>query len=249
MPELERSLIMSALLDVLSVLILLICIWSAARKGFVKTLVDFAGTLVALVSGWHFGPHVAELLEKQYIGPFFERAVNKYLLSYMSGVGDSASAFAEQFNSLLADMPPMLESYFARFSVSPEQVKAGFESAATGSARQATLSTIATPFAHAVSAAAGFLLVFLGVLLAIKLLTIVADLVMKLPVLKSFNHGFGALLGAVQGILIVLIFAGLVTYLAPYLQNYMGKTFDAGTIGSTLVFKYFYQFSPFKKLL
>ena len=43
---------MGALLDVVSVVILVVCIWSAARRGFVKTIIGFVGTLLAVAAAW-----------------------------------------------------------------------------------------------------------------------------------------------------------------------------------------------------
>ena len=241
---------MGALLDVISIVILIWCVWSAARRGFVKTLIGFVGTLIALVLAVTWGPAAASVIKVRFVGPFFENTVGEYLMTYMSGVGDSAAAFAEQFNKLLSDMPQVLETYLGRFSVSPDQVKQSFEaSASMQSAKEAAISAISTPLTEAVSSALGFLLVFVVSLLLIKLLTMALDIVAKLPLLRTVNKVLGMALGAVQGVLIVCVFAGVVTYLAPFLENYMTSAFDANTISATLVFKYFYEISPFKRLL
>ncbi len=240
---------MGALLDVVSVVILVVCIWSAARRGFVKTIIGFVGTLLAVAAAAIFGPAAASVIRVRLVGPFFERTVGDYLMTYMSGVGESAEAFAEQFNQLLAEMPEVLEAYLRRFSVSPEEVRQSFEASSLESAKDAAVSAISTPLSQAVSNVLGFLLVFVAALLLIKLLTVLLDTAAKLPLLRSVNKGLGVALGAVQGVLIVLVFAGVMTHLAPFLENYMTTAFDANTISSTLVFKYFYELSPFKRLL
>ena len=240
---------MGALLDVVSVVILVVCIWSAARRGFVKTIIGFVGTLLAVAAAAIFGPAAASVIRVRLVGPFFERTVGDYLMTYMSGVGESAEAFAEQFNQLLAEMPEVLEAYLRRFSVSPEEVRQSFGASSLESAKDAAVSAISTPLSQAVSNALGFLLVFVAALLLIKLLTVLLDTAAKLPLLRSVNKGLGVALGAVQGVLIVLVFAGVMTHLAPFLENYMTTAFDANTISSTLVFKYFYELSPFKRLL
>ena len=241
---------MGALLDIVSIVILVACVWSAARRGFIKTIIGLVGTLAAVVLASAFGPAAASVIRTRMVGPFFERTVGDYLMTYMSGVGESAEAFAEQFNQLLAEMPKVLEAYLRRFSVSPEEVRQSFESSATiESAREAAVSAISTPLSQAVSSALGFLLVFVAALLLIKLLTVLLDTAAKLPVLRSVNKGLGVALGALQGVVIVCFFAGVMTHLAPFLENYMTTAFDANTISSTLVFKYFYELSPFKRLL
>ena len=148
---------MGALLDVVSVVILVVCIWSAARRGFVKTIIGFVGTLLAVAAAAIFGPAAASVIRVRLVGPFFERTVGDYLMTYMSGVGESAEAFAEQFNQLLAEMPEVLEAYLRRFSVSPEEVRQSFEASSLESAKDAAVSAISTPLSQAVSNALGFL--------------------------------------------------------------------------------------------
>lgn len=93
------------------------------RRGFIKTIIGLVGTLAAVVLASAFGPAAASVIRTRMVGPFFERTVGDYLMTYMSGVGESAEAFAEQFNQLLAEMPEVLEAYLRRFSVSPEEVR------------------------------------------------------------------------------------------------------------------------------
>ena len=40
---------MGALLDIVSIVILVACVWSAARRGFIKTIIGLVGTLAAVV--------------------------------------------------------------------------------------------------------------------------------------------------------------------------------------------------------
>ena len=76
---------MGALLDVISIVILIWCVWSAARRGFVKTLIGFVGTLIALVLAVTWGPAAASVIKVRFVGPFFENTVGEYLMTYMSG--------------------------------------------------------------------------------------------------------------------------------------------------------------------
>ncbi|MBQ3077949.1 MAG: CvpA family protein [Clostridia bacterium] len=234
---------MGAFLDVICVFILLFCLWSAASKGFVRALVGLVGTLVAVIAAWIIGPTAADFLRTHVVAPFFEGAVSDYLMTYLSGAGES---FAEQFRQLLTDLPPVLEEYLLRFSVSPDQVREAFE--AGGAVQDAAVSAIADPLVGAVSSALGFLLTFFAVRILLWLLTEALDAVMRLPVLRTVNKGLGMLLGIAQGLVICCVFAAAVSVLAPYLVNYLAG-FNAETISSTLVFRFFYELSPFRGMI
>ena len=82
---------MGALLDIVSIVILVACVWSAARRGFIKTIIGLVGTLAAVVLASAFGPAAASVIRTRMVGPFFERTVGDYLMTYMSGVGDTSA--------------------------------------------------------------------------------------------------------------------------------------------------------------
>lgn len=241
---------MGVLLDVVTVAVVAWCIYTASRKGFVKALIGFVGTFLAIGAAMLFAGSASAALESRWIGPFFEGAVRDYLGNLISGTGDSAAAFVEQLNTLIADMPEVLAQFLQRFSVTAPQVQEAVSSSASAQqAQEAAVAAIAGPLSGAVSYALGFLLVFLAATLATRVITVVLDALMQLPILRSVNGSLGLLVGVLQGVVIACLFAGVVTYLAPFLNNYLAKGFDANTISATLVFKYFYQISPFKRLL
>ena len=39
------------------------------------------------------------------------------------------------------------------------------------------------------------------------------------------------------------------TYLAPFISSYIGRELNSEVINSTILFKYFYQLTPFKRIL
>ena len=82
---------MGALLDIVSIVILVACVWSAARRGFIKTIIGLVGTLAAVVLASAFGPAAASVIRTRMVGPFFERTVGDYLMPYLSGGGWTAA--------------------------------------------------------------------------------------------------------------------------------------------------------------
>ena len=239
---------MGAILDIIAAIVLVFCIVSAAKRGFFKTMIGFCGTFVALGVALVFGDNAGAWLNVKWIGGAFEKTVADYLDSFITS-SESAGSFGSQLETLFDSMPEVLQSFLERYSVTAADVQGAMASAIGDEARATAASAISAPLATAVSAAAGFVLVFAVAFIAIHVGTVVADAVMQLPVLKSLNGLMGMLLGIVQGAVIVMVLAGIITYLAPFLSSYIGGELSAEVIESTLIFKYFYKITPFKRIL
>ncbi len=239
---------MVALLDVTAVVIIIWCTVAAAKNGFFKTMIGFVGTFIALGAALTFGDLAAQWLYQNYIHAFFVENVTEYMSSFvMTGAG--SDDFLMQIETLFDSMPQVLAEFLTRFSVSPEEVRGAIMSATSGDVLTEVSVAIATPLASAVSSGLGFIAVFIGTVIVVKIGTFVVEAVMKLPVLKTLNGAAGILLGLVQGVVVVCILAGVVTYLAPYIGSYFGQELNAQVVESTLIFKYFYEITPFKKIL
>lgn len=239
---------MVAVLDILTAAVLVLCAVSAARRGFFKTAIGLVGTFVALGAAVVFGGGAGDWLNAKWIENAFQSAVGDYLSNFVT-TGEGAPSFTAQLEKLFSSMPDVLREFLSRYSVTAADVQKVIASAVGDEAKSAVTTAIATPLANAVSAAAGFVLVFVLALLVIRIATFVVDAVLKLPVLKSLNGGMGILLGILEGAIIMMILAGVVTYLAPFISSYIGRELNSEVINSTIVFKYFYQLTPFKRIL
>jgi len=239
---------MVAVLDILSVAVLALCAMSAAKRGFFKTMVGLVGTFIAIGAAVVFGGGAGDFLNAKWIEKAFESAVGDYLSNFVT-TGEGAPSFTAQLEKLFSSMPDVLREFLARYSVTAADVQKVIASAVGDEAKAAVTTAIATPLADAVSAAAGFLLVFVLALVVIRVATFVVDAVLKLPVLKSLNGAMGIALGVIEGAIIMMVLAGVVTYLAPFISSYIGRELNSEVINSTILFKYFYQLTPFKRIL
>ncbi|HWQ50421.1 MAG TPA: CvpA family protein [Terriglobales bacterium] len=239
---------MVAVLDILSVAVLALCAVSAARRGFFKTMVGFVGTFAALGAAVVFGGAAGDWLSARWIEKAFEGAVGDYLTRFVT-TGEGTPSFTAQLEKLFSSMPDVLREFLGRYSVTAADVQNVIASATGDEAKAAVQAAIATPLASAVSAAAGFVLVFALALVVVRIATFVVDAVLKLPVLKPLNGGMGILLGILEGAVIMMVLAGVLTYLAPFISSYIGRELNSEVINSTILFKYFYQLTPFKRIL
>ncbi len=241
---------MIAILDVLTVILILGAIVLAASKGFIQAIINLLGTVVAFGAALFFSDFAVELINNKYVTPFFEKTASEAVGNFMTTQAVDPAEFSRQFEELFTNAPQALQDMLNRFSADATDVYNAFLASPDSiAARDAAISAIIEPIASAVSLALGFLAVFIGTYIVIKIAAFVIDSVFRLPVLKQINGFFGVLLGALQGILCVFILTAVVAYLAPTIENYSGETINQETIDESLVFKYFYNASPMKDLL
>lgn len=177
------SLTLSLLLDLAILIVLLYCILSGARRGFVLTLCSLIAVLVALSGGWYLSVHYSYLLEEK-----LEPVLTEKLLS--SQDTDPAQTGSQDAGSLLESYPQPIRERIS------EQVK-GF--------RDATVQEIAGSLASVLSRSICFLLGFVCILLLWNILSHALNLVAKLPVLRQLNHLLGGVAGLLKGILILMV--------------------------------------------
>lgn len=177
------SLTLSLLLDLAILIILLCCVISGVRRGFVLTLCSLIAVLVALSGGWYLSVHYSYLLEEK-----LEPVLTEKLLS--SQDTDPAQTGGQDAGSLLESYPQPIRERIS------QQVE-GF--------RDATVQEIAASLASLLSRSICFLLGFVCILLLWNLLSHALNLVAKLPVLRQLNHLLGGVAGLLKGILILMV--------------------------------------------
>lgn len=177
------SLTLSLLLDLAILIVLLYCVLSGARRGFVLTLCSLIAVLVALSGGWYLSVHYSYLLEEK-----LEPVLTEKLLS--SQDTDPAQTGGQDAGSLLESYPQPIRERIS------EQVE-GF--------RDATVQEIAGSLASVLSRSICFLLGFVCILLLWNILSHALNLVAKLPVLRQLNHLLGGVAGLLKGILILMV--------------------------------------------
>ncbi len=168
------SLSTAAIIDLVLLGVLLIFIIVGTVRGLIKSVLNFAGTILAIIGAailsGIFTPKAVELLYPH----FQDRILNKLDLEAM-GFGDLAGG-ATPLSGLFPTLNKSIQ----------ETVQAAGMSILTGVVRVVL-----------------FLLFFVICALLVKLLSSLLSGVFELPVLKSFNRLGGALFGLIQGMLIL----------------------------------------------
>ncbi|MCI9466590.1 MAG: CvpA family protein [Ruminiclostridium sp.] len=173
---------LSLLLDLAVLIILLYCVITGVRRGFVLTLCSLIAVLVALSGGWYLSTHYAYLLQEK---------LEPVLVEKLLSTQESGQAGSNQ------DTASLLENY-------PQSIREHLSSQVENF-QAATAQEIAASLASLLSQSICFLLGFACILLLWNILSHALNLVAKLPVLRQLNHMLGGIAGLLKGILILLV--------------------------------------------
>jgi len=97
-----------------------------------------------------------------------------------------------------------------------------------------TVQSIATSISTTIIETGSLLIIFVAVKIILKFVTIIADLIAKLPILKQFNKLGGTIYGVLEGLLIVFVGFAVVSLIAPFIDSTIIETINGSTIGAYL---------------
>ena len=95
-----------------------------------------------------------------------------------------------------------------------------------------TVKGIATSFSNTIIETGCFLIIFIAVKIILKFVTVLADLIAKLPILKQFNALGGTIYGVLEGLFIVFVGFAIVSLIAPLLDISILEAINSSILGS-----------------
>ncbi len=184
------------LIDILIVAALVFFAWRGERKGFILTLCSLVAVIVAFIGATLItdaaAPKVAE-----YLQPRLEQSIRESL-------EEKAQEVSAQDSLLVTDVLAMLKDKGGVYEWAADGLEELLKSSLTDSLTQqaaAAAAGVAGQLARSVL----FPVVFFLLLIAWAFVSHALDLVTKLPVVNSLNHGLGGVLGLVKGLVVVYV--------------------------------------------
>lgn len=194
---------MAYLLDGLTILILVFSVWRGGRRGMVHTVLMLVGCVVAAVLAGRFSAPVAARAYDAFVEPRVEQSLVAHVQE------EELRQMEIPLSSLLGDAAEPLSPYLLELGV-PESVTVGFDDLSEEGIRASlspAMREMVRPTAVSLLTAAARLLLFLLLLLVVILLVWLVDRVFRLPGLKQVNRVGGWVVGALQGVFWVIVFA------------------------------------------
>ncbi len=213
------------ILDLVIAAVLIFAAVHGARRGFVLMLASFLKVIIALV-----GSVLLTVLLAPKVADAIEPAIEERVLPPIMELADETGRLADASFEALSDTRVFgvrLGDYLNAGS-GGSAGEAGGELAE--SAAHALSVEIAGSFSRTVVGAVSFFLL----LIAVAIVAHALDLAFRLPLLGGINHALGLLLGAVSGLLIVLL---LVTVAEIFVSPDVAD--------NTVLFSFFRDINPF----
>ncbi len=173
--------------DVIFLLILLLCVKIGAARGAFRALSGMAGTLVGVLVGNAYQDELAPVLEP-FLRPIMETLAQQADLKAVTGL-QPGSPLAE----LIAQSQQLTEK--------------------VGELYTAFLAKLADLLTTSIAPILAFLLIFLASKLALQLICTILD--WDIPILSGLNRMAGGLLGALTGVVTVLVLCWAMMRFAP----------------------------------
>lgn len=206
---------MGIILDLIFLCIVVAAVVVAAKKGIVKTVLDIVAFVLAVVLSAQLATPFAEGVYDAFLGESLQNRVEEALPEDGGRV---------DITVVLEGLPDFVTDYLESAGFDADAFSRQLaDGANTAEAAQRITDEVVRPVCIAALGAILFLLLCIVLLAVLKSIADWVSKLFKVPIVKTLNQGLGAVLGAVKGLIIVIIVSLLLLVVAPHI----GGGFDA----------------------
>lgn len=230
---------MGIVLDIIVLAIICITAFISAKKGFVATVIELVGLILAFYLAFTFSTVAANFTYDKFISPTIKETV-------IDEIGDSVSQTAD---SIWDSLPGIVVSGANTLGINKDEIFGDVNNATT-STIQDIANTVDEKIARPVITT--FIRILLGFILFIVCLFLVKILAKLLNKLFSFsiigklNRTLGAILGAGKGIVFSIVTVLLLSTIVAVTKNGF-LIFTTENIEKSAIFEFIAGFNPFYK--
>jgi len=226
--------------DAVVVAILFYTVSKAAKQGFAVTIVRFIGYFVSWGVAIAFSPIAAKYVFENFFKQTIVDAISKNISSTAS-----SAVMSDEILKAVGSMPKIIS---ATLNVDSQILTASIGKSVEGTTQNIALymtDNIFAPASMLILRGIFFFIIFAVASFAINRICGVLRLVNKIPIVGSVNSFFGALIGLLEGVLVLTVVAVAVSLLIRLLPE--PRTFFSNdVINNTIIFKHIYSFDPLK---
>lgn len=232
---------MSIILDVILVTIFAAFVFTAAKKGFMHTLLELLAVIVALALSYQFSPVVAQATYDEIVEKSLVEAVETQIDETVN-----ISSVTTQAEVLLDSIPGFMASFASSAGVDLDEIKTQISSEKFSSANLAMelVDKIAKPIAVGALTVIFFLLLSVVLIFVLKWIAGLLAKLFKLPLIGTVNKVLGGVLGACKGVLVIVF---ICTFLDIIFANGDGEISDM--VNNSYVVGLLDNINPFIKSL
>ena len=237
---------MTLAIDAILIFAMVACIWSGARRGFVRSVMGLISSLVAAVAAYAYTPALAALIRERFLTERITDGIEDILRS----LAFDTSTDLFNLDRVASDLPEPFLSVLNRSRIDPAAIAEKMRGL-TGVNEDAVRSVagdIASPTASVISSAVAFLAIFAGALIVLALLTALLDAIFHLPVLKSANSFLGFLFGVGEAVVLAGVLSVVLSVLVEALGAFDPNLFGREAVEGTVVCSFLLKYNPFGRI-
>lgn len=222
---------MSFIIDVVTVIIFISIVFHAYRKGFIRTLIEFVGTILSYVVAYKLSFPFGNWIDGNFINKFVNNEVGN---NVKYATGSSSGLFSNFFGSI------------------PQSVTKIFTQAGdtfTAKATDSVVSAVSAPVSLFISRCIAFFVILAVCFFLLRLLSHLFVGVRRIPLIGKLNSLAGALIGILEAIVVLFIFCMILDFVIS-LETLGGHSFiTSDVINATHIFKYINEANPLTGML
>ena len=227
----------------------IICIIIGFFKGFVKSLVSLVGNFLALVIAFSFSASLGSYLNTNYV----REPIQQWFINTVTTVPEGTDAAIEDvdLDSLFTDMPDFFVDAAEFLGVDMNSMAAKYSELKVNGleqAKAAVVNAMTNPLSESVSRVVAFLIIYIGCLIAISILVLVAEMVTKIPGIKQLDKLGGLLFGVVNGLILVFVLSSVMSFSMTVFLNSHTYSDKQKMTENTMIYKHIENINPLNKI-
>lgn len=224
---------MNIVLDLIVVLIIAVFIFTTMRHGFVKSFLNLAALILAVVIVSSCG----KILASTAYDAFLKKSINKSVSDKISSSAYSATDVSESdIKAIYSKLPQLVQNSAKNSGITPEKLINN-----VGDSKEKLAASIENDVIRPV--ACSFIQIIIQILLFALLMFLFGLIIkflctlFKAPVLSHVNKALGALLGFVKGVVVAAIVCCLISYIVSVSRDGEFLIFTSAAIDKSVLFK------------
>lgn len=211
---------MFLILDLILIGIFALLVFLAARKGFLKTVLDIVAVILAIVLASALSTPIAQGCYENFV----EDIIINTVKDNVDKTNFDATIAAEEVAEAFEELPPTIVDLADAVGVNFDKLirEADFEDVDVDDSVTQLVRKIAEPIAVKIMSAALFVILAIILMIVFKIVVIIICKATNLPVIGSADKLLGAILGGIKG----LVFIGVIAIILEALFSH-----DSGTMG------------------
>lgn len=208
---------MSWILDIIIALIIGLTIYFSVKNGLIKTAISACSFIVALLITVIFSSTLAETLKETSIAHSIQESTEQKIVDIITessySIEDLVKGSSDEFNTMLIlagmdneDVAEIAGDMILSSITTPSDSIA--QTFASNIAKQ-----ISEPIIDLIATLLAVIILFFGCQIVLWIVSLVLDLIAKLPIISTFNKGGGLIVGIILAFIRVCLFCFIVDVL------------------------------------